>query len=114
AAESRAGSGWLVALRGQFDQGYPPKDRYSMEQNVIRKTYGAAHTNAIIELVADDMHEDRLKLLIWKEGQAIIGPRVRVDIESKTASETELETVTFEPEELDPTFRHAIRFPSHA
>ena len=84
-----------------------------MELKGIRKTYGAVYTNAIIELVADDMHEDRLQLLIWKEGKSYVGPRVRLDMGSKSVSETELETVTFEPEELDPTFRRAIRFPSH-
>ena len=85
-----------------------------MEQNGIRKTYGAVYTNAIIELVADETHEDRLKLLVWREGQSYIEPRVRLDIGSKSSSETELQTITFEPEQLDPTFRRAIRFPSHS
>ena len=85
-----------------------------MEQTLNRKTSGTVFTNGMIELVADQMHEGRLLLLLWKEGQAHIQPHVRLDQRTELGPETDLRTITFEPEDLDPTFRRAMRFPSRA
>jgi hypothetical protein len=84
-----------------------------MEQPKIQKTFGEFVANGILELVADEMHSDALKLLLWKEERSRVQQRFSLDLELKSGSATEVRTITFEPEQLDPTFRGAIRFPSH-
>lgn len=75
-----------------------------MERPVIRKTSGAVFLNGVMELVADGTPEDPLKLLVWRDGKASIVNR----------KERNPGISSFEPKDLDPTFRRAIRFPSRA
>lgn len=83
-----------------------------MAQTLNRKTSGTVFPNGMIELVADPTDEGRLVLLSWAEGKGRIQPRARVERPTKWGPKTELQTITFEPEDLDPTFRRAMRFPS--
>ncbi len=66
----------------------------------------------MIELVAD--HGGQFNLLLWKEQNAYIKPYVQIDQKIELGSEAELQKITYEPQDLDPTFRRAIRFPSRA
>jgi hypothetical protein len=85
-----------------------------MKQSSNRKTRGDFYIDGMIELVADRMHDGQLSLLLWKEEKAVIGRCIKIDRKTKCGSETDLQTITFEPEELSPTYLRAMRFPSHA
>ena len=85
-----------------------------MQQTSNRKTSGEVFNNGMIELVADKLHDGQLSLLFWKEGKPNIAPSVRIDRKTEFGSKTDLQTITFGPEDLDPTFLRAMRFPSHA
>jgi hypothetical protein len=85
-----------------------------MEQTSNRKTSGEVFENGMIELVADQVHDGKLSLLLWKEEKPHIARCVRIDRKMECGSETDLQTITFEPEDFDPTFLRAMRFPSHA
>jgi hypothetical protein len=45
-----------------------------------RNTTGTVFMGAMIELVADGTHEDRLKLLLWQGAKASIQSRVDMDV----------------------------------
>jgi hypothetical protein len=64
--------------------------------------------------VADHVHGGQLSLLLWKEEKAHIDRCVRIDERTEWGSKTNLQTITFEPEDLDPTILRAMRFPSRA
>lgn len=85
-----------------------------MQQTSNRMTSGEVFNNGMIELVADKLHDGQLSLLFWKEGKPNIVPSVKIDRKTKFGSKTDLQTITFAPEDLDPTFLRAMRFPSHA
>jgi hypothetical protein len=85
-----------------------------MQQTSNRKTSGEVFKNGMIELVADEAHDGQLSLLLWKEGEISISRRVKIDRKMEFGSGTDLQTIIFEPEDLNPTFLQAMRFPSRA
>src|SRR5579862_7754857 len=78
---------------------------------MIQKTFGEVLANGILEVVGDEFHPERLNLLLWANGKFRIQRSFPLDAEYKFGSKTDARTVTFEPEDLDPTFARAIRFP---
>lgn len=60
-------------------------------------------TNMIIELVADELDERGLKLLVWKDSKADIEPWITLKMGGKRP--------VYGPPEIDPSIRKAIRFP---
>ena len=85
-----------------------------MEQTSNRKTSGGVFEDGMIELVADQMHDGQLSLLLWKEGKTHTGRCLGIKQKTECGSKTDFQTITFEPQDLDPTFLRAMRFPSHA
>ena len=85
-----------------------------IEQTSNRKTSGEVFENGMIELVADQVHDGQLSLLLWKEDEPTIARCVRIDRKIECESETDFQTIIFEPEDLNPTFLRAMRFPSRA
>jgi hypothetical protein len=72
-----------------------------MKQTACRKRTGTVFMDAMIELVTERAHENRLKLLSWQGAKASIQSRVDIDLRPQilSVSENDFHTITFEPEE---------------
>lgn len=84
------------------------------QPSVIRETSGFIFSNGIIELVGDELYEDSLRLLLWKDSKAHIDPSITLEQRRESGATSEDRTVTFEPIRLDASMLEAMRFPSHA
>jgi len=85
-----------------------------MERISTRKTTGVAFANWTIELVIEPLHADRLRLLCWTNEKASVARYIEMQQETKSGSETDRHTIIFQPEDLNPIFLRAMKFPSGA
>ncbi len=79
-----------------------------MEQAPYHKTFGEVFPKSMIELISDGVSNGSFKLLLWDGTQAFIQDSVQLNPEPDSNSET----IIFEPPDVDPTVRQAIRFPT--
>lgn len=87
------------------------------EQPTTRKqiaTTGVVFTNGMIELVADDMQKGGLELLLWQDQEARVEPCITLGERRNSGSDSDDQTITFVPPDLDVSVRQAMRFPTHA
>jgi uncharacterized protein YoaH (UPF0181 family) len=64
----------------------------------------------MVELVADEFDERRLKFLVWKDSKPHISRQITK--KKKRAAQGKSQTVVYVPPEIDPSIRKAMRFPS--
>lgn len=76
-------------------------------------TTGVVFTNGMIELVADQMQDGGLKLLLWKDQETRVQSSITLGERRDCGSDSEDQTVTYVPADLDISVRQAMRFPSH-
>jgi hypothetical protein len=92
----------------------PLKAPPTTQRGFIRETSGFIFSNGIIEVVASEIYEDGLRLLLWKDSHAHIDPSITLEQRRESGTASEDQTVTFEPIRLDASMLAAMRFPSHA
>lgn len=81
-----------------------------MKHTTIQEISILVSANSMIELVADEFDERRLKFLVWKDSK----PHLSREISKKKAraAQGKSQTVVYVPPEIDPSIRKAMRFPS--